>query len=740
ITKPDSLISDLVLGNYIWHKEKHDLPSSNDETELAKLQSLLPWMPKDDIIRRLTSLKKCKPGWLAAGNTLAAKLAAPKPIKLDINSLPRSSAKKDSAGSEAASTDRKSQDSANWDTAVSPKITIHVCDEGKGLKQDFECPKDLLVQEMRYFADYLSSDQQKWEDVDISVHCDVNIFDWLMRYVKRKFEKSNPVGSLEPTNVISILISSDFLKMDNLVDLCISYCHKNMSAILATPCNMSCLSESLVDKIAYRFTDSEVDDIRDKKDKFKSVLFQKKIESLFLGQQPVASSLFQCRHCRQLLTRDTQRRLRCHPTRLCVGPRGAPVYRHETDAGFDVNEHLIEQKQQLGSWRTVYWRLWGHVNALDCVRCGGAFACAQLGHCAYHASPARFEFPSSSADEEVLAIKSPRPTPVSKLATNSLGVYPCCGVKTLRFDPFRLSTGCKFRDHVISSANEDATRAATLPTKAESAADSDEGDAEADGGSCGPPLSVQQILLAKRDAVCVPPPEKPEERSLADVDIFDNEYLLLYPTQKPKQQKHLHTSRSSAAAAVLEPLCVDEDHRGGAGGDTDASDDSGEDECTGDAEDAGAGRQQPRGKVGGSGAVGCANKSEKKPARQRVTLQTGAILLHAPSFSCKKSGRWDANRSSRANQDYQRQDDRRRMSQIMDYLVKLRTATAGDNQRTQPEKAAKQKEYSGGMYAKLEAQFKATHSVSAGANKVPPMNPRPLERPKTSGPRTGGKI
>uniref|UniRef100_A0A1I8IP48 SCA7 domain-containing protein n=1 Tax=Macrostomum lignano TaxID=282301 RepID=A0A1I8IP48_9PLAT len=280
-------------------------------------------------------------------------------------------------------------------------------------------------------------------------------------------------------------------------------------------------------------------------------------------------------------------------------------------------------------------------------------------------------------------------------ATNSLGVYPCCGVKTLRFDPFRLSTGCKFRDHVIGSANEDATRAATLPTKAESAADSDEGDAEANGGSCGPPLSVQQILLAKRDAVCVPPPEKPEERSLADVDIFGNEYLLLYPTQKPKQQKHLHTSRSSAAAAVLEPLCVDEDHRGGAGGDTDASDDSGEDECTGDAEDAGAGRQQPRGKVGGSGAVGCANKSEKKPARQRVTLQTGAILLHAPSFSCKKSGRWDANRSSRANQDYQRQDDRRRMSQIMDYLVKLRTATAGDNQRTlQPEKAAKQKEYS----------------------------------------------
>ena len=53
------------------------------------------------------------------------------------------------------------------------------------MKQDFNCPRDLLIKEMRYFAEYLSVEAQRWEEVDISVHCDVQIFDWLMRYVKK---------------------------------------------------------------------------------------------------------------------------------------------------------------------------------------------------------------------------------------------------------------------------------------------------------------------------------------------------------------------------------------------------------------------------------------------------------------------------------------------------------------------------------------------------------------------------
>ena len=44
---------------------------------------------------------------------------------------------------------------------------------------------------MRYFAEYLSTDSQRMEEVDISVHCDVQIFDWLMKYVKRSTRENS---------------------------------------------------------------------------------------------------------------------------------------------------------------------------------------------------------------------------------------------------------------------------------------------------------------------------------------------------------------------------------------------------------------------------------------------------------------------------------------------------------------------------------------------------------------------
>jgi len=60
------------------------------------------------------------------------------------------------------------------------------------VKKDFQCPRDQLVQEMKYFAEYLSTDAQRWEEVDISVHCDVQIFEWLMQYVKRSDLSEKP--------------------------------------------------------------------------------------------------------------------------------------------------------------------------------------------------------------------------------------------------------------------------------------------------------------------------------------------------------------------------------------------------------------------------------------------------------------------------------------------------------------------------------------------------------------------
>ena len=65
--------------------------------------------------------------------------------------------------------------------------------------QDFVCPRETLIKEMRYFNDYLTSTEtHQWEEVDISVHCDVTVFHWLMCYVKRGMTEG-PTGEILDT-------------------------------------------------------------------------------------------------------------------------------------------------------------------------------------------------------------------------------------------------------------------------------------------------------------------------------------------------------------------------------------------------------------------------------------------------------------------------------------------------------------------------------------------------------------
>lgn len=64
-------------------------------------------------------------------------------------------------------------------------VIIHVCDENRKLNKDFKCQKRLLLTQMKYFEKYLS-DVTSFEDIDISVHCDIQIFEWLMQYLQKK--------------------------------------------------------------------------------------------------------------------------------------------------------------------------------------------------------------------------------------------------------------------------------------------------------------------------------------------------------------------------------------------------------------------------------------------------------------------------------------------------------------------------------------------------------------------------
>uniref|UniRef100_A0A8C1XAK9 Si:ch211-189k9.2 n=1 Tax=Cyprinus carpio TaxID=7962 RepID=A0A8C1XAK9_CYPCA len=465
-----------------------------------------------------------------------------------------------------------------------PNMVIHVCDEAKNLKQDFVCPRNLLVKEMRYFEEYLSVDPQRWDEVDISVHCDIQIFDWLMNYVTKH------------SNVISILISSEFLKMETLVEECIQYCHQHMSAIIATPCNMSCINNNLAGRIADLFSHHEADDLKDKKDKFKSKLFQKKIERLFdHGYQNHdspgnASTLYRCGLCLKLLTKETERKIPCVPNKINIDVRGNIVFTHTRLYKTKVHEFVNGLYEELKSWVLVYWRIWGTINFLTCSRCKQAFLCTDLGQCKYH--PEAVVYPGLGADHR----------------WHGIGLYPCCNQKVLRFDPSSMPKGCKIRDHIVSAA---------------------------DGGDCGDhnvnstQTRILNDLLLHREAVC---------------------FSLLKNWSLQLRQQSL--------------LSEDEEYTTGS--------EVTEDEV-GDEED--TSKKQAAKKARKSGKP--LRRQASSPSFQRKE-KSGEKVRATNSLVIQKN-KWDSNRSMRYNQDAQREEDQRRMEEIIANLTKMRF---GDQEQT----------------------------------------------------------
>lgn len=140
--------------------------------------------------------------------------------------------------------------------------------------------------------------------MDISVHCDIVIFDWLMRWVKKDIIKKSEWPILEASNVIPIMVSASFLQMEPLLEDCTSYCHANMSEILKTSTILTCLNDSLLTRLANLFSNADVEALKDKKDKIQSRLFCKLISSLAnpdpdcqRGHFRSLATLFKCGKC-----------------------------------------------------------------------------------------------------------------------------------------------------------------------------------------------------------------------------------------------------------------------------------------------------------------------------------------------------------------------------------------------------------------------------------------------------------
>ena len=85
------------------------------------------------------------------------------------------------------------------------------------------------MKRMGYFSKYLAHVSRN-DDIDIEVHCDVGIFEWLMRYIHNPAVDDRPL--LAPETVVSIMVSSDFLEMPELVQECLAFLKKMIKQVV----------------------------------------------------------------------------------------------------------------------------------------------------------------------------------------------------------------------------------------------------------------------------------------------------------------------------------------------------------------------------------------------------------------------------------------------------------------------------------------------------------------------------
>ncbi|WAR02026.1 K1841-like protein [Mya arenaria] len=338
--------------------------------------------------------------------------------------------------------------------------------------------------------------------------------------------------------------------------------------------------------------------------------------------------------------------------RMTIDKRGQLTFCHVRDTTFDVNAYLIDLKTQLKSWREVYWRVWGTIHYQTCSRCGEVFTCTDYGHCKYHPEAPRYDNEMSD--------------------TSFVGTYPCCHQKSLRFDPTQQNKGCRVRDHIVNTAQ----------------------NLDSDTDLQRQLNKVYDDLLAHRDAISVPY-QRLTDASEMELNVFGNEEFASRSRSGGVAISSIisgieddnKATDSARPVPRLQALTVDREvsfefNDVGLG---ESDDEVGDDE-------------QPRGTA----------RKGRGFRKSRITIEPQAILMDAPGFEQTKKSNWDISRSMRYNQDAQRTEDLRRMKEIRVYLTKLRL-----NQ--EKIERPRQREYAGGVFCKLEAQWKTQYMQQQAA-------------------------
>eukprot|EP00241_Pyramimonas_parkeae_P003389 CAMPEP_0114227344 /NCGR_PEP_ID=MMETSP0058-20121206/1739_1 /TAXON_ID=36894 /ORGANISM="Pyramimonas parkeae, CCMP726" /LENGTH=716 /DNA_ID=CAMNT_0001338177 /DNA_START=451 /DNA_END=2598 /DNA_ORIENTATION=+ len=532
------------------------------------------------------------------------------------------------------------------------RITIHVFDEARNMQQDFTCGLPELLKGMRYFQDYLSGIHN--EEVEMSVHCDVVVFEWLLNYVEGKKQTR-----LDVANCVPILISSDFLKMDALIDDCVRFVASNLKDVAAMPIDLSCLAEPLLVKLAAECQEDALEAVRayqdvedlggggsDRDDRSKansnarqmlvSKLYRLKLERLIQTHQGHGSKsdarergevwggskdtsiISWCEHCKGLYSTAAQSVLVCPQARIFVNLKGVVIAEHEPVKRWETTRYLQALRAQRHTWREVYWHVWGLLHVLLCRECSLFFPVSQLDHCCFHSEQALF---FAGANE---------------------GMYPCCRRPALRFDSTQTphsQPGCKARQHSVADHHQQWMPQAMNADAAKSI------DIE----------SLMKILRRNHKMVVVP--FIPLERSLAQ----DANKPKAPPPSSDNRILNAQSVLGCLHAGLLDDHDMDEDDENDFSGSSNETSDSRFSEAS-------------------SSCCSSSDEEQSKPLRRAQASRVRRSLRRHPKSGAQYAqaamGNLAPNLQKALRQDCMREDDESRLEALVSSLAASRTDSA----------------------------------------------------------------
>ena len=141
------------------------------------------------------------------------------------------------------------------------------------------------------------------EGIEITLTCNLDAFQYIIKFLQEKdYEtKCNMINEINHMNVLNILVTADFLKLENIYEMAWHdyFLPKFNSIIDECDLDLTTISQKVTQDVAERIPLENLLILKDRQDKFISNIFRHRIDVMLSKVQ-----FFQCKVCLRLLTEE----------------------------------------------------------------------------------------------------------------------------------------------------------------------------------------------------------------------------------------------------------------------------------------------------------------------------------------------------------------------------------------------------------------------------------------------------